>query len=163
MCFPLLPVSTRHHSIPDFFSAYILVTLLKIAPHKVSQNEISYLCSPSITRTSKHAICSGYTISLPKVWAIHLPATSLREPSQFQFSRQTFIHISNNHSSVLHQIVDTGAGQCRFLYRKLEKGYLILKFKLFLFMVVTGVLFFPVSQAIWTFHSDEHNIFFWQF
>lgn len=94
-------------------------------------------------------------------------STFLQPPSEnphnFSSVDQKWIQISASHPSVLHQIVDTGAGQCSCLYPKLETAYLILTFKLFLFMIVTAVLFFPVSQAIWTFHSDEHNIFFWHF
>jgi len=91
-------------------------------------------------------------------------STFLQPPSEnphnFSSVDKLVFTFQANYPSVLHQIVDTDTGQCRFFYPKLETAYLILKFKLFLFMIVTVVLFFPLSQAIWTFHCDEGNIFF---
>ena len=164
MCFPLLPVSTRHHSIPDFFNAYILVTLQE---NYTSQSFSKWSYLPLFP------ILYAYIQTCHLFWVHYFLIKSLSDPPSCNHPQRTltisvqstnvWFKFQASHPSVLHKIVVTGAGPCSCLCPKLETVYLILTFKLFLFLIVTVVLFFPVSQTIWTFHSDENNILFWQF
>ena len=148
-------------TIPFQFSSFNIFWshYLKITPHKLSQNEVSYLCSHLLRVHSNMPFVLGTLFPYQK--SEHPPSCNHLQRTLKISVQSTNIgfKFQTSHPSVLHQIADTGAGQCICFYPKLETAYVILTFKLFLFMFVTAVLFFSVSQTIWMFHSDEHTIF----